>query len=492
VNEPLRRVWSVTDLASAIKGELQTAFPDVQVRGEVSGLAAPASGHVYFTLKDDRAAIRCVLYKQIKRYLHTEVEAGKEVVVRGKVSSYGPRSEYQIVVDFLEPVGEGALHAAFVALQKKLAAEGYFDQVRKRPLPRLPERVGIVTSLAGAALHDMLRIIRARRPGQQVVVAGTLVQGETAAPKIAHAIELLANHGDPDVIIVGRGGGSLEDLWCWNEEVVVQAVVDCPVPVVSGVGHEVDVSLCDLAADLRAATPTHAAELVVPDVNELLHKVALLDRRAERTLTGQVGRLRDRLNHLQHRLRQEADPTALAGRELDELMARLVPATKRQLGELRHDIVLVRQRLAAASPERQLTRRRDRVGGLTQRLAAAWQTSLQAHRHTAARRRDKIAALEHRLQRAMAARLSDERQQIAQARARLTDINPLTVLERGYAIVTTADGTALKDAAQVAGGERIGVRVHRGALTAEVTARKLPPTTFSHNDRNLTLEPKKH
>lgn len=465
----LRHVYSVSELADAIKDRLQTAFPDTQVRGEISGLARPASGHIYFTLKDDNAAIRCILYRHMQRYLRVELEAGKEYLLRGKVSAYGPRSEYQIVVDYAEPLGMGALYAAFVELQQKLAAKGYFDSERKRPLPAVPQTVGIVTSLAGAALRDMLKIILARQPGQHVVISPTLVQGTTAAASLAVAIERLANFADPDVIIVGRGGGSLEDLWCWNDETVVRAVADCPVPIVSGVGHEVDVSLCDLAADVRAATPTHAAELVVPDVRELRAKIADFRRRASRQLATHHQQLRRQLEHVGYRLRTEAVPTVAVGRELDELLIRLRRAAHDTTTQTDQRLALLAHRLQAAAPRNRLDQQRRRLTDVVGRMRRALTTTLQSQQTTCFHRQEHVAALRHRLERAIAKRWDAERLTLAATAGRLRATSPLAVLERGYAIVTGPDGRVLREASSTHAGGEIAVRLHQGRLSAQVT-----------------------
>jgi len=461
-------VWTVGQLAEAVKSGLERSFPDILVKGEVTALATPGSGHVYFTLKDDRAAVRCVLYRHLRRYLRTLPEPDKEYLIRGKVSAYGPRSEYQIVVDYLEPVGLGALHAAFLELREKLAAKGYFDLGRKRPLPRLPAVLGIVTSLSGAALHDMLRMVHARRPGQRVAIAPTLVQGERAASAIAAAIRLLAEHASPEVIIVGRGGGSPEDLWCWNEEVVVRAVVECPVPVISGVGHEVDVSLCDLAADVRAATPTHAAEIAVPDVAELSLKIALLRRRGQRSMAGQTALLRRRCEHAAHRLLREATPTALLGRRLDELVDRLASVMRERRFLRQHRLTLAENRLQALSPRRQIPLRRERLQATQIRLGRAMATYLVRRRETTRHRREHLAALTHQLRRAAMSELATGNHTLAGLRSRLLDVSPLAVLERGYAIVTNREGRILTQAAQTAPDDTLCVRFHCGRLGVTV------------------------
>lgn len=466
-------IWTVGQLAEAVKDGLERAFPDLLVRGEVSGLAMPGSGHVYFTLKDARAAVRCVLYRHLRRYLRTLPENNKEYLIRGKVSAYGPRSEYQIVVDYLEPIGLGALYAKFLELQERLAAKGYFAQSRKRRLPLLPEVLGIVTSLSGAALHDMLRIIQARRPGQAVAIAPTLVQGDRAATAIAAAIRLLSEYAAPDLIIVGRGGGSPEDLWCWNEEEVVQAVVECPVPVISGVGHEVDVSLCDLAADVRAATPTHAAEIAVPDVMELSRKIAMLHRSVYRAAASQSALLHRRWENAADRLRREATPTALLGRRLDELVVRLASFMDGQRLLLRHRLILQEKHLQALSPQRQVLLRRERLHASGLRLRRGMKTYLDRQQELTHRRRDRLAALTHQLQREAIAGLTVRDRVLAGLEGRLADVGPEAILKRGYAIVTTPGGRILTQAIQTTLGENLQVRFHRGRLG--VTVEKVDP-----------------
>ncbi len=439
MDDDARRIWTVGELAAAVKSKLETTFPDVLVQGEVGMLSAPSSGHVYFTLKDDQAALRCVLYRHIRRYLRFLPEAGQEVIVRGKVSSYGPRSEYQVIVDHIEPLGLGSLYAAFLQRQKELAAKGYFALERKRPLPFLPATIGIVTSLTGAALHDMLRIIYARQPGRHVVIAPTLVQGEGAAVSIARAIRLLNEYVEPDVIIVGRGGGSAEDLWAWNEEEVVRAVVESRAPVVSGVGHEIDTSLCDLAADVRAATPTHAAELVVPKADDLLFTInrQLLRLRQAMVRRRQLARLE--LNSLRQRLAHEATPTALPARRLDDLRATLRQAMLHLARENAHRVALLAQRLRGLSPQNGVRQQRRQADYALSRLRHNGRTIIRL-------RRQRLDALQ----------------------ARLEALSPLAVLSRGYAIVLGEDGHALTRAAEARHDERLDIRLHEGRLTAKV------------------------
>lgn len=439
MNREARRVWTVSELATAIKNRLESGFPDLMVQGEVSALATPQSGHVYFTLKDQQAAIRCILYRHIRNYLRYLPELNKEILVRGKVSAYGARSEYQIVVDYLEPVGLGNLYAAFLQLQKQLAAKGYFEESRKRPLPFLPRKIGLVTSLSGAALYDMLRIILARRPGQPIVISPSLVQGEGAATSIAAAIKLLAEVAHPDLIIVGRGGGGPEDLWCWNEETVVEAVVKCPVPVISGVGHEVDVTLCDLAADKRAATPTHAAEIAVPKVKDLLVIIDGLHRRQAHAITRIKVMARERYSNLSRRLAHEAVPTALITRRLDDARETMIRAMRHKLDERRHRLELMAERHRAASPQMRMAAQNSRLALSTSRLIHA-QTSL----------------------------LRNYRQRLAGLSVKLEAIGPRSVLARGYSIVTGEDGRLIRRSADTHLAEPLNLRFYEGRVVAEV------------------------
>ncbi len=439
MSESGRQVWRVSEIASAIKERLELSFPDAFVRGEISGLNTPASGHVYFNLKDDKASLRCVLYRHTRRFLRYVPEEGHEVLVRGKISAYGPRSEYQLVADYFEPVGLGSLYAAFLQLQKQLAAKGYFDRERKRTLPFLPGTIGIVTSLAGAALHDMLRIILARRPGQHVVISPTLVQGDTAPTAIAQAIHLLVEHAHPDVIIVGRGGGSPEDLWAWNDERVVEAVAHCPVPVISGIGHEVDVTLCDWAADVRAATPTHAAETAVPNVRDVLTAIRHLRRRAWNNVQSVVGLAREQHTALTRRLLREAVPTAVLGQRLDDLQQRLLRAMDSRLLERRHHSRLLGESLRSASP--------------------------LLHVQSCERRRLRLDA---RLGSGMLTRIAIAQRRLDHLTAKLETLSPVAVLGRGYAIVTRPDGTLLRQASETRPVELLGIRLAKGRVSARV------------------------
>jgi exodeoxyribonuclease VII large subunit len=318
-------VLSVSQISAEVKDLLGAAFPEVWVAGEISNFSRPQSGHCYFTLKDDQAQLRGVLWRGSAARLRFEPEDGLQVVCQGRIDVYPPRGSYQLVVEQMHAQGVGALELALRKLRERLAAEGLFDADRKRPLPRFPRRIAMVTSPTGAAVHDFLNVLRRRWPGVQVLIAPVRVQGDGAAQEIAAAIEQLNRLTVPiDVVVVGRGGGSLEDLWAFNEEVAVRAVAASQIPTISAVGHEVDVSLCDLAADVRALTPSEAAERVAPASDEI---VAMLDQHRNRlaaALRHRAGAARTRLDAVAGRtaLRRPYERLRLAARRLDELAAR--------------------------------------------------------------------------------------------------------------------------------------------------------------------------
>ncbi|HSK10828.1 MAG TPA: exodeoxyribonuclease VII large subunit, partial [Vicinamibacterales bacterium] len=268
-----RRVWTVTALTAALRDLLETRFADVWVEGEISNCRPWHTGHLYFTLKDAGAQVKAVMFRSAVRALRFKAEDGLRVIVRGRLSVYDPKGEYQIVCEQMEPHGLGALQLAFDQLKKRLQADGLFDQARKRRLPALPRRIGIVTSLDGAAVRDIINVISRRHPNASLVIRPTRVQGEGASREIARALQAVARVPDVDVVIVGRGGGSIEDLWAFNEEMVARAIARCPIPVISAVGHETDVTIADFVADVRAATPSAAAEIVVAGKNEFCSRV---------------------------------------------------------------------------------------------------------------------------------------------------------------------------------------------------------------------------
>lgn len=352
-NTPADRVWSVSELTAQIKDLLEGRFQSVWVSGEISNFSRPQSGHCYFTLKDDKAQIRAVLWRTSALRLKFELEDGIEVVCQGDLDVYAPRGSYQLVVRAIEPKGIGALELALRKLKEKLAAEGLFDAARKRPLPRFPRRVAFVTSPTGAAVRDFLEVLRRRWKGVDVLVVPTRVQGDGAALEIAAAIEMVNRLNQPvDCLVVGRGGGSLEDLWAFNEEPVVRAIHASRIPVVSAVGHEIDVTLADLAADVRALTPSEAAELTVPDADEIGAALRRQQQRLLLALRRRASLSRTRLDWLAARraFRKPFEVVHGHERRLDELSSRSTRALRQRLTAARRRLDGYAAQLASLSP----------------------------------------------------------------------------------------------------------------------------------------------
>lgn len=348
------RIISVYELTRTIKSKLEndSGLQRLWVRGEISNFTHHSSGHMYFTMKDSRAQIRCVMFRSDNRTLRFRPENGMQVIAAGDIGVYEPAGVYQLYVKALQPDGLGALHLAFEQLKRRLAAEGLFDEARKRPLPLLPRRIGIITSPTGAAIRDIIRVSRRRFPNLTLVVAPVLVQGEEAPEQIVTAIQRMNDHGRVDVLIVGRGGGSLEDLWAFNDERVARAIYASRVPVVSAVGHEIDFTISDFVADVRAPTPSAAAEIVVPSRLELVAALGSLRIRLVRALQNRWRLQRDRLERLASRpvLRRPLDGIHREQQRLDEQLRRLQAAMRRDLDERRGRLLALAARLEALSP----------------------------------------------------------------------------------------------------------------------------------------------
>jgi len=415
-----RAVLTISELTRRLQEVLEDRFPAVWVEGEISNFRLYGSGHAYFTLKDADAQIRAVLFRNRARRIKFEPADGLHVIAFGSIEVYAQRGEYQMVIELLEPKGLGALQLAFEQLKTRLQAEGLFDQARKRELPRFPRKIGIVTSPSGAAIRDMLRVIGRRFGELHIVVAPCRVQGEGAAEEITQGLRDLNALGGVDVIIVGRGGGSLEDLWAFNEESVARAIAGSKVPVISAVGHEVDFTIADFVADLRAPTPSAAAELVVRE------KQAVVDS---------LGQLRARLE------RFAARPLRDLERRVDELTARLRREMRNELGRANHRVALATRALRASDPVARVARDRHRLDNLRSRMLTAL-----------TRRRDRA------------------RHALVATVGRLDSLSPLAVLGRGYSLTRTPAGEVVHSPAQVTIGETIRVLLHRGSLDARVTA----------------------
>jgi exodeoxyribonuclease VII large subunit len=444
-----RRALTVSELTERIQGVLETEFVDVWVEGEVSNLKIASSGHWYFSLKDEQAQIRAVAWKTDARLIRFRPQDGMKVLARGQLRVYPPRGEYQISVQVLEPLGKGSLQQAFEELKERLEREGLFDPARKRPLPMLPRRIGVVTSPTGAVLRDILRVLRSRYANLEVLVYPALVQGEGAGAEIARGIRALnrlaALPGQAlDVVVLARGGGSLEDLWAFNEETVARAIAASRIPTISAVGHETDFTIADFVADLRAPTPSAAAERVVQAKEELQARVAALEERRDAALRLWLARVRSRVEAAAaHRVfAAERGRLRVQAQRVDELGRRAETALARERG--RAHTRRLRERLEAFRFERQLAARRERVVRHSDRLLALF-------RGDAERRRAALARLA----------------------ASLDGLSPLAVLGRGYALVWNEAGRRLvRDAAEVDEGQGLRIRLHRGALRATVVAKE--------------------
>ena len=438
---PERKIWSVSDLTARIRDLLAGDFSGIFVEGEVSNAHAAQSGHLYFTLKDARAQIRCVCFRTQLMRVKFRPEDGLHVTVRGSVSVYEQRGEYQIYVENVEPVGLGALQLAFEQLKKRLDAEGLFSAESKKPLPMLPERVGLITSPHGAAVRDVVRILRRRFPNLHLIVYPVRVQGEGAAGEIVTAIKYFNRKQTIDVLILARGGGSLEDLWAFNEENVVRAIAACTIPIITGIGHETDFTIADFAADVRASTPSAAAELVVQSRQEFDRHLAEL-----RHKLGQ--HMRYKLLEARHRLRDLAIDRGL--RQLEDLFRRSRQHTDELTAQL------------ADGLRGRLDRARRRYTTASTHLL---QVDLRARFRTFALKLEQASSgLSLRIERALVLR----RQRLDRLRLQLEERSPLRVLERGYAICYDAAGNVVRAADDVPIGDRIRVQLARGRLGAEV------------------------
>jgi exodeoxyribonuclease VII large subunit len=439
---PERNVYSVTRLNREVRLLLERGLAVIWLEAELSNFSQPASGHWYFTLKDQEAQIRGAMFRQRNSNVGFTPRSGQLVLVRGRVSLYEPRGDYQMILDHMEEAGVGALKREFERLKARLAAEGLFAADLKRSLPAFPRRIGVITSPSGAAVRDVLHILKRRYPPAQVLIYPTPVQGAAAVPALIEALTLASARADCDVLILARGGGSLEDLWAFNDEAVARAIRACTVPVVSGIGHEIDFTIADFVADVRAPTPSGAAELVVPDRQALLNTLRRIGQRLAQSGRRELRTALQRLAHLQHRL-QRTDPGVRlqqSAQRLDELEQRLRKALRAQVQHQNIRLSHALTSLMRATP--------------AQRVAAL-----------AARNAELRIRLRHALQRRVEA--SDHRLHLAQHK--LHTVSPLATLARGFAVVTRIDGSVITDALKVSVGDEIRARVARGTLRARVT-----------------------
>ena len=465
---PGREVLTVAELTARIRLRLESAYPTVWVEGELSNCRRWRTGHLYFTLKGGAAQIRGVMFRSAFRYLRFEPADGLRVVARGRISVYEPKGEYQLVAEHLEPFGLGARQLAFDQLRRRLEQEGLFDDARKRPLPTLPRKIGVVTSLDGAALRDVLNVLGRRFPNAHLVIGPTRVQGEGAARDVGGALARIARVPGVDVVILTRGGGSLEDLWEFNDERLARTIAALEVPVISAVGHQTDYTISDFVADLRAPTPSAAAELVVAQKTELAARLERAAGRLDAAVRAALQRRRASVAALRHRPGLASFPTRLAlrGRRVDELTRRLPARARAGLARHARRHAALRARLEALDAGPRLARVRARLAVAGERLARA-ATDGQAVR------RRRAAAGGERLARAMRDRCAAARQRLEAAAAKLDSLSPLAVLARGYAVCWNGDRTAVvRRSSEVAVGDPVRVTLHDGALRCDVTARE--------------------
>ena len=444
-----REVLTVSQLNGRARGLLEDVFAQVWVSGEISNLSKPASGHVYFTLKDQQAQVRCALFRQSAARVREVLRDGLAVTVRGKVSLFEGRGDYQLILDSVEPAGDGALRLAFEALKAKLSAEGLFSAERKQALPAHPQRIGIISSPTGAVIRDIISVFRRRAPQVQLTLIPTAVQGRDATAQIIRALQQADRFGF-DALILARGGGSLEDLWCFNEEPLLRAVTACHTPIVSAVGHETDVTLCDFVADVRAPTPSAAAELLAPDSSQLTQRLNSLQQRLLMRMQGRLAREQLRLDGLRSRLRHPGERLRQQAQRLDDLDMRLRRAYGQQFKQQQEHLARLDARLAAQHPGRNLALLRMRLDNLTERLPRAMRDGLKARQ-----------------------------QQLHSQAHTLNAVSPLATLSRGYSILLDEQGRAIQRAAQTQPGQRLRAKLGEGELQLRVEDNHLTPVTLS-------------
>lgn len=432
-------VIRVSELNRLARLAIERSLPSTWIAGEISNLTRAPSGHWYFTLKDDAAAVRCAMFRNRNQFLDWRPDNGMQVEVRAQATLYEPRGEFQLGVEAMRRAGLGALFEAYQRLKEKLEREGLFDVARKRALPAYPGTVGVITSPRAAALHDVLTTLRRRWPAAGVVVYPALVQGAEAPAQLIAALRAAAARREVDVLLLVRGGGSLEDLWAFNDEALARAIVSSPIPVVAGVGHETDVSIADFAADLRAPTPTGAAQLATPDGGELRDRIAHLGRRLQRAQGQHLDRLGQRLDGLSRRLQHPAARLTARRHQLAQLQTRLGLALRAHQTDTAHRLAALRLRLGAARPQ-------------------------------PATLREDVADVADRLRRSLGRDLAQRQARLHALTVHLTHLNPGAVLQRGYSIVRDGEGRIVRDGKHLQTGDAIDLSFAVGGAKARVTA----------------------
>lgn len=447
----LPKTLTVTELTQNIKFLLEENFPQVYLQGEISNLARPSSGHVYFNLKDEQSQIAGVMFRSAAQRSKFDLENGLEVILLGRIAVYEPRGTYQIVVEHVEPVGAGALQLAFEQLKTRLAREGLFDEETKLPVPFLPNGIGIVTSPTGAAIKDILNVLNRRFPSIPVLLNPVSVQGQGAAKEIAEAVHHFSKFPEIDVLIVGRGGGSIEDLWAFNEEVVARAVYKSKIPIVSAVGHETDFTIIDFVADLRAPTPSAAAELVSPEINDLTARIDELDSRMISALQNDLNGVSDRLSYIRRGLRSPEWIIQGQMMKIDELSGNLVRSMQRRLLEIKNSLDFNDQNMSHYSPLQWIQREKSLLKELQSKLIEKTTSNLKNGRH-----------------------------QLMELTHVLSSINPLSVMNRGYTVVTDSRNKILSSVSQFGENSKFWLRLPDGKVKGET--KQIVPTPSKGDD----------
>ena len=434
-------IFTVSRLNQTVRLLLEQEMGHVWISGEISNFTQPSSGHWYFTLKDDTAQVRCAMFRNSNRRVTFRPQHGQQVLVRANITLYEPRGDYQIIVESMQPAGEGLLQQKYEQLKAKLQAEGLFDQQYKQPLPSPAHCVGVITSKTGAALHDILHVLKRRDPSLPVIIYPTAVQGDDAPGQIVRAIELANARDECDVLIVGRGGGSLEDLWSFNDERVARAIFASRIPVVSAVGHETDVTIADFVGDLRAPTPSAAAEIVSRNQLELLRQIQHGQQRLEMAMDYYIANRSRRFTQMFHRLQQQHPQLRLARQQtvLERLRQRMNVALENKIKQANQRQQRVSQRLNQQTPQPRIYRAQTR-----------------------------IQQLEYRLAENIRARLSEQRERFGNVVTHLEAVSPLSTLARGYSVTTATDGKVLKQTKQVKAGDVLTTRLSDGWVESEV------------------------
>jgi len=438
--EEPRQIFSVSDLSAQVRATLEANFPLIWLEGEISNLASPASGHIYFSIKDSKAQIRCAMFRMKRRLLDFSPENGMQVLMRANVGLYEARGDFQLIVEHMEEAGDGALRREYEQLKRKLRNDGLFDSATKQTLPKLPKRIAVITSPTGAAVRDIISVMQRRFPAIEIRIYPVPVQGDGAAEKIAAAIKLANKRKDCDVLLIGRGGGSLEDLWAFNEEVVAEAIFASQLPTISAVGHEVDFSIADFVADVRAPTPSAAAEILSPDRNVWQQALAQQQQRLQRSMQNQ---LQQQSQHL-------------------DWLARRVISPEQRIKQGEQSISALKQRLQAVMQETLLSTQNRYTG-----LHASLMQCTPSHRLNL--HQQQHAQLTQRLARAMKQRLEQSNEQLVTIGRALDTVSPLATLSRGYAIVNRKDnGELLRDCAAINKDDLVEAQLGKGKLLCQV------------------------